>query len=123
LAVPVKLSQSKPIGIAPSSMIFGGRCFAAKAAAGFNRRRTAILLASAPIYGRAEGHRPRSVILPIHSTPPGSILRMWCDAVSCFPSKDGGPMPQPKPAAEKFNMQIEGLPAKFVSPWRIRRQR
>jgi hypothetical protein len=39
------------------------------------------------------------------------------------PSKDGGPMPQPKPAAEKFNMQIEGLPAKFVSPWHIRRQR
>lgn len=39
------------------------------------------------------------------------------------PSKDGGPTPRPKPAAEKFNMQIEGLQAKFVSPWHIRRLR
>ena len=37
--------------------------------------------------------------------------------------KDGAAAEQPKPAAETFDMRMEGLPAKFVSPWRIRRQR
>jgi hypothetical protein len=37
--------------------------------------------------------------------------------------KDGAAAEQPKPAAETFDMRSEGLPAKFVSPWRIRRQR
>jgi hypothetical protein len=36
---------------------------------------------------------------------------------------DGAAAEPPKPAAEAFDMRIEGLPAKFVSPWRIRRQR
>jgi len=42
---------------------------------------------------------------------------------SVFGLKDGAAAEQPKPAAETFDMRIEGLPAKFVSPWRIRRQR
>jgi hypothetical protein len=42
---------------------------------------------------------------------------------SASPLKDGAAAEQPKPAAEAFDMRIEGLPAKFVSPWRIRRQR
>ena len=37
--------------------------------------------------------------------------------------EDGAAAGQPKPAAETFDMRSEGLPAKFVSPWRIRRQR
>jgi hypothetical protein len=37
--------------------------------------------------------------------------------------KDGAAAEPPKPAAETFDMRIEGLAAKFVSPWRIRRQR
>ena len=37
--------------------------------------------------------------------------------------KDGAAAEQPKPAAETFDMRSEGLPAKFVSPWRIRHQR
>jgi len=37
--------------------------------------------------------------------------------------KDVAAAEQPKPAAETFDMRSEGLPAKFVSPWRIRRQR
>ena len=36
---------------------------------------------------------------------------------------DGGAATQPKPAAQTFDMRIEGSIAKFVSPWRIRRQR
>ena len=42
---------------------------------------------------------------------------------SVFGLKDGAAAEPPKPAAETFDMRIEGLPAKFVSPWRIRRQR
>jgi hypothetical protein len=42
---------------------------------------------------------------------------------SVFGLKDGAAAEQPKPAAETFDMRVEGLPAKFVSPWRIRRQR
>ena len=34
--------------------------------------------------------------------------------------RDRGPIEPPKPAAQKFNMRIEGWPAKFVRPWRIR---
>ena len=37
--------------------------------------------------------------------------------------KDGAAAERPKPTAETFDMRSEGLPAKFVSPWRIRRQR
>ena len=37
--------------------------------------------------------------------------------------KDGAAAEQPKPAAETFDMRSEGLSAKFVFPWRIRRQR
>jgi hypothetical protein len=37
--------------------------------------------------------------------------------------KDGAAAEQPKPAAETFDMRSEGLPARLVSPWRIRRQR
>jgi hypothetical protein len=40
-----------------------------------------------------------------------------------FGLNDGAAVAQPKPAAETFDMRSEGLPAKFVSPWRIRRQR
>jgi hypothetical protein len=42
---------------------------------------------------------------------------------SVFGLKDGAAVEQPIPAAETFDMRSEGLPAKFVSPWRIRRQR
>ena len=42
---------------------------------------------------------------------------------SVSPLKDSAAAEQPKPAAETFDMRSEGLPAKFVSPWRIRRQR
>jgi hypothetical protein len=42
---------------------------------------------------------------------------------SDFGLNDGAAVAQPKPAAETFDMRSEGLPAKFVSPWRIRRQR
>ena len=42
---------------------------------------------------------------------------------SVFGLKDGAAAEQPKPAAETFDMRSEGLPAKFVSPWRIRHQR
>ena len=37
--------------------------------------------------------------------------------------KEGAAVEPPKPAAETFDMRSEGLPAKFVFPWRIRRQR
>jgi hypothetical protein len=37
--------------------------------------------------------------------------------------KNNGPMEQPKPVAQKFDMRIEGWPAKFVRPWRIRIRR
>jgi hypothetical protein len=42
-------------------------------------------------------------------------------------SKEPGPkdasLEEPKPAAQKFNMRIDGWPAKFVPPWRIRIRR
>jgi hypothetical protein len=37
--------------------------------------------------------------------------------------KNGGPLEPPKPVALKFDMRIEGWPAKFVRPWRIRIKR
>ena len=43
------------------------------------------------------------------------------DAVSRV--KDSGPLEEPKPAAQKFDMRVEGWPAKFVRPWRIRIKR
>jgi hypothetical protein len=43
------------------------------------------------------------------------------DAVSRV--KDSGPLEEPKPAAQKFYMRVEGWPAKFVRPWRIRIKR
>ena len=38
-------------------------------------------------------------------------------------SRDRGPIELPKPAAQKFDMRIEGWPARFVRPWRIRVKR
>ncbi len=43
------------------------------------------------------------------------------ESVSCL--KEGAAAEPPKPAAETFDMRSEGLPAKFVFPWRIRHQR
>jgi len=53
--------------------------------------------------------------------PQESVSRAEEESVSRL--KDGAAAEQPKPAAETFDMRSEGLPAKFVSPWRIRRQR
>jgi hypothetical protein len=53
--------------------------------------------------------------------PEESVSRLNEESVSRL--KDGAAAEQPKPAAETFDMRSEGLPAKFVSPWRIRRQR
>ena len=50
-----------------------------------------------------------------------SVSRLNEESVSHL--EDGAAAEQPKPAAETFDMRSEGLPAKFVSPWRIRRQR
>ena len=50
-----------------------------------------------------------------------SVSRLNEESVSRL--KDGAATEQPKPAAETFDMRSEGLPAKFVSPWRIRHQR
>jgi hypothetical protein len=50
-----------------------------------------------------------------------SVSRLNEESVSRL--KDVAAAEQPKPAAETFDMRSEGLPAKFVSPWRIRRQR
>jgi len=50
-----------------------------------------------------------------------SVSRLNEEIVSCL--KEGAPAEPPKPAAETFDMRSEGLPAKFVFPWRIRRQR
>ena len=36
---------------------------------------------------------------------------------------DRGPVELPKPAAQKFDMRIDGWPARFVRPWRIRIKR
>ena len=53
--------------------------------------------------------------------PEESVSRL--NEESAFRLKDGAAAEQPKPAAETFDMRSEGLPAKFVFPWRIRRQR
>jgi hypothetical protein len=37
--------------------------------------------------------------------------------------QDRRPIELPKPATQKFNMRIEGWPARFVRPWRIRIKR
>jgi hypothetical protein len=65
LAAPVRLSQSKPTGIAPSSMIVGVRCFPT-AAVGFNWRRRAIFPASASIYRSSRTARSR---FPMRCSP------------------------------------------------------
>ena len=53
--------------------------------------------------------------------PEESVSRAKEESVSRL--KDGAAAEQSKPTAETFDMRSEGLPAKFVSPWRIRRQR
>jgi hypothetical protein len=53
--------------------------------------------------------------------PEESVSRLNEESVSCL--KEGAAAEPPKPAAETFDMRSEGLPAKFVFPWRIRRQR
>jgi hypothetical protein len=53
--------------------------------------------------------------------PEQSVSRLQEDSVSRV--EDDAAAEPPKPAAETFDMRIEGSPAKFVSPWRIRRQR
>jgi hypothetical protein len=53
--------------------------------------------------------------------PEENISRLDEESVSRL--KDGAAAEQVEPAAEAFDMRIEGLPAKFLSPWRIRRQR
>jgi hypothetical protein len=50
-----------------------------------------------------------------------SVSRLDEEIVSRL--KEGAAAEPPKPAAETFDMRSEGLPAKFVFPWRIRRQR
>jgi hypothetical protein len=45
------------------------------------------------------------------------------EQVQHAPLQAGATMHEAKPAAHPFDMRIEGSPAKFVSPWRIRRQR
>jgi hypothetical protein len=50
-----------------------------------------------------------------------SVSRLNEESVSRL--KDGAAAEQPLPAAETFDMRSEGLSAKFVPPWRIRRQR
>jgi len=56
--------------------------------------------------------------------PEESISRLEdLEEESVSRSKHGAAAEQVEPAAEAFDMRIEGLPAKFVSPWRIRRQR
>jgi hypothetical protein len=35
-------------------------------------------------------------------------------------SQDRSAIELPRPAAQKFNMRVEGWPARFVRPWRIR---
>ena len=37
--------------------------------------------------------------------------------------KNNGPIELPKPATQKFDMRIDGWPARFVRPWRIRIRR
>jgi hypothetical protein len=51
---------------------------------------------------------PRKAALPAESGPR---------------SKNNGPIEEPKPVTQKFDMRIEGWPAKFVRPWRIRIKR
>ena len=53
--------------------------------------------------------------------PDENVSRAEDESVSRL--NDGAAAEPPKPAAETFDMRSEGLPAKFVSPWRIRRQR
>jgi hypothetical protein len=38
-------------------------------------------------------------------------------------ASNNGPIEEPKPVAQKFDMRIEGWPAKFVRPWHIRTRR
>jgi hypothetical protein len=38
-------------------------------------------------------------------------------------SQDRSAIELPRPAAQKFNMRVEGWPARFVRPWRIRIKR
>ena len=37
--------------------------------------------------------------------------------------QDSGPIEEPKAMAQKFDMRVEGWPAQFVRPWRIRIKR
>ncbi len=53
--------------------------------------------------------------------PEESVSRLNEESVSCL--KEGAAAEPPKPAMETFDMRSEGVPAKFVFPWRIRRQR
>jgi hypothetical protein len=61
-----------------------------------------------------------------HPEPAGKISppeRTVSPLKDVSPLGDGGAATQPKPAAPTYEMRIEGSIAKFVSPWRVRRQR
>jgi hypothetical protein len=45
------------------------------------------------------------------------------EPVAKQPGPKKSPVEEPKPAAQKFDMRIEGWPAKFVPQWRIRIKR
>jgi hypothetical protein len=56
--------------------------------------------------------------LPEKTAPPEQTISALKDV---SPPNDDGPIEQPKPPAQPFDMRIESWPAKLVSSWRIRR--
>jgi hypothetical protein len=60
---------------------------------------------------------------PRTAAPPQQRVSALKETALKETSRIGNPIEPPKPAAQKFNMRIEGWPAKFVRQWRVRIQR
>ena len=60
---------------------------------------------------------------PRKAAPPQQRVSALKEADLKETSRKANPIEPPGPVAQKFNMRIEGWPAKFVRQWRIRIQR
>jgi hypothetical protein len=71
----------------------------------------------------ARKHYPET---PRRAAPPQESVLIETGLKETSPNETSlkeAPIEEPKPAAQKFDMRVEGWPAKFVPQWRIRIRR
>jgi hypothetical protein len=69
---------------------------------------------------------PRKIVVAEQIAPPEPIAcpeKIAPSEKTVPPRQDAAPIEPPNPAAQSFEIRSKGLPARLLSPWRIRRQR